>query len=94
MRKAVGDDKMTYLGFSYGTFLGATYASLFPRKMPRRRARRRRSTPTCTSTARCRACVSRRAGFERAIGRFFQACAADQAACSGFGGKDPWLAFD
>ena len=33
MRKAVGDDKMTYLGFSYGTFLGATYASLFPGKM-------------------------------------------------------------
>ena len=31
---------------------------------------------------------------ERAIGRICQACAADQAACSGFGGNDPWLAFD
>ena len=30
------------------------------------------------------------AGFERALGRFFQACAADQAACLGFGGTDPW----
>ena len=31
----------------------------------------------------------RRRGFERALGRFFQACAADQAACAGFGGERP-----
>ncbi|MGH9124393.1 MAG: alpha/beta hydrolase [Acidimicrobiales bacterium] len=30
IRSAVGDAKLTYLGFSYGTFLGATYAELFP----------------------------------------------------------------
>jgi pimeloyl-ACP methyl ester carboxylesterase len=30
IRQAVGDDKLSYLGFSYGTFLGATYADLFP----------------------------------------------------------------
>jgi pimeloyl-ACP methyl ester carboxylesterase len=30
IRAAVGDPKLTYLGFSYGTLLGATYASLFP----------------------------------------------------------------
>jgi pimeloyl-ACP methyl ester carboxylesterase len=30
IRAALGDAKLTYLGFSYGTFLGATYASLFP----------------------------------------------------------------
>jgi hypothetical protein len=33
------------------------------------------------------------AGFERALGRFFQACAANQPFC-GFGGSDPWAAFD
>ncbi|WP_052436368.1 alpha/beta fold hydrolase [Georgenia sp. SUBG003] len=30
LRAAVGDDELTYLGYSYGTFLGATYAALFP----------------------------------------------------------------
>ncbi|PFG38874.1 TAP-like protein [Georgenia soli] len=30
LRAAVGDEKLTYIGYSYGTFLGATYAKLFP----------------------------------------------------------------
>jgi pimeloyl-ACP methyl ester carboxylesterase len=30
IRTALGDAKLTYLGFSYGTFLGETYAHLFP----------------------------------------------------------------
>jgi pimeloyl-ACP methyl ester carboxylesterase len=30
IRQALGDAKLTYLGFSYGTFLGQTYAHLFP----------------------------------------------------------------
>ncbi|THC51767.1 alpha/beta hydrolase [Streptomyces sp. A1499] len=30
LRRAVGDKKLTYAGYSYGTFLGATYAKLFP----------------------------------------------------------------
>jgi hypothetical protein len=34
------------------------------------------------------------AAFEVALGRFFEHCVADQAACSGFGGADPWLAYD
>ena len=33
IRAAVGDDKLTYLGFSYGTELGAQYAHLFPDKL-------------------------------------------------------------
>ena len=30
MRSALGDKKLTYLGYSYGTFLGTTYAEQFP----------------------------------------------------------------
>lgn len=30
LRAVVNDDKLNYLGYSYGTFLGSTYASLFP----------------------------------------------------------------
>ena len=30
MRQAVGDPGLTYLGFSYGSYLGNTYANLFP----------------------------------------------------------------
>ncbi|HLI39695.1 MAG TPA: alpha/beta hydrolase, partial [Streptosporangiaceae bacterium] len=33
LRRAVGDPRMNYLGISYGTYLGATYANLFPGKV-------------------------------------------------------------
>ena len=35
LRAALGESKLTYLGASYGTKLGATYADLFPRKVGR-----------------------------------------------------------
>ncbi len=34
-RAALGQDRMVYLGKSYGTFLGATYADLFPARVGR-----------------------------------------------------------
>ncbi|MFC9843507.1 alpha/beta hydrolase [Streptomyces sp. NPDC060223] len=35
MRQALGDKKLNYLGFSYGTRLGAVYAAQFPKKTGR-----------------------------------------------------------
>jgi len=35
LRAALGDEKLTYLGYSYGTLLGATYAGLFPTHIAR-----------------------------------------------------------
>ena len=33
LRQAVGDAKLTFAGYSYGSFLGVTYANLFPKKV-------------------------------------------------------------
>jgi pimeloyl-ACP methyl ester carboxylesterase len=93
LRAAVGDRKLSYLGFSYGTAIGATYATLFPN---RERALvldgafdidKYLNKPLLSLR-------EQSSGFEKALNRFFQACAADQAACLGFGGSDPWIAFD
>lgn len=35
LRALVGDQRLTYLGYSYGTYLGATYADLFPANVGR-----------------------------------------------------------
>jgi pimeloyl-ACP methyl ester carboxylesterase len=93
MREKVGDSKMTYLGFSYGTFLGATYASLFPNKM---RAVVLDGPVNANSYINhpMQDLKAQTAAFERALQRFFMACAADQTACEGFGGQDPHQAFD
>jgi pimeloyl-ACP methyl ester carboxylesterase len=93
IRRALGERQITYFGFSYGTFLGATYASLFPdnyRSMVLDGpvdADAYINDPLSNLRAQTTA-------FERALGRFLQACAGDQAACQGFGGRDPWDAYD
>jgi pimeloyl-ACP methyl ester carboxylesterase len=33
LREAVGDEQLTYVGFSYGSYLGVTYANLFPERV-------------------------------------------------------------
>ncbi|RKS74975.1 TAP-like protein [Actinomadura pelletieri DSM 43383] len=35
IRAALGQDKISWYGFSYGTYLGATYATLFPKRVHR-----------------------------------------------------------
>jgi pimeloyl-ACP methyl ester carboxylesterase len=93
LRAAVGDRRLTYLGFSYGTFLGATYAALFPDRYRALvldgpvDAESYLHDPLGLSAAQT-------AAFEAALHRFLAACAADQTACSGFGGAHPDAAFD
>lgn len=35
IREALGEDKISYLGYSYGTYLGAVYGELFPQRVDR-----------------------------------------------------------
>ena len=35
IRAALGEEKISYLGYSYGTYLGAVYATLFPQRVRR-----------------------------------------------------------
>ena len=30
LKQAVGDPKLNYIGYSYGSYIGLTYANLFP----------------------------------------------------------------
>jgi pimeloyl-ACP methyl ester carboxylesterase len=93
LRAAVGDQQLTYLGYSYGTFLGATYASLFP---DRYRAMVLDGALDADEYINdpISSIAAQTAGFETALARFTEACAVDQVACSGFGGTDPYLAYD
>ncbi len=93
LRAAVGDEELSYLGFSYGTFLGATYASLFP---DNHRALVLDGALDADEYVNdpLSGIATQTAGFEQALARFTEACAVDQVACSGFGGTDPYLAYD
>jgi pimeloyl-ACP methyl ester carboxylesterase len=92
LRGAVGDRRLSYLGFSYGTFIGAQYATLFP---GRARALALDGAVDHESVVNrpIHDLLEQTAGFERALGRFLMTCAARQDVCR-FGGEDPWSAFD
>jgi pimeloyl-ACP methyl ester carboxylesterase len=93
LRAAVGDERLSYLGFSYGTFLGATYAALFPDRY-RALVLDGAVDPVGWIHDPVSLSSTQLVAFERALDRFLAACAADQTACSGFGGSDPSTAYD
>jgi pimeloyl-ACP methyl ester carboxylesterase/uncharacterized protein YceK len=70
IRAAVGDAKLTYFGFSYGTFLGATYADLFPthiRAMVLDGALNPDADPISSD-------ITQAAGFDQELTSFFAYC--------------------
>ncbi|MDX6555177.1 MAG: hypothetical protein QOD86_1372 [Miltoncostaeaceae bacterium] len=99
LRAALGEDRLTYLGYSYGTFVGATYESLFPERQGRMVLDGAMDAANFVAHP-LQDLREGAAGFERALDRFLAACAADQVACAGFGAApgggaaDPWAAFD
>ena len=92
LRAAVGERKLNYLGWSYGTYLGATYARFFPHRF-RALVLDGAIDPDQYANRPHAYLLGQNGGFERALGRFLQACAAHQDVC-GFGGDDPWTAYD
>ena len=93
VRAAVGDPALNYLGFSYGTFLGATYAALFPDRYRTMVLDGAIDADEYVNDP-ISSIAEQTAGFEQSLARFTEACAVDQVACSGFGGTDPYLAYD
>jgi pimeloyl-ACP methyl ester carboxylesterase len=74
IREALGEEKLNYLGFSYGTWLGATYATLFPDRV------RAMVLDSATVLERdLEADITEQAGdYEVGLQRFFDACAHDE----------------
>ena len=83
MRKALGEDEINFLGFSYGSSLGQIYATLFPdnfRTMVIDGIIDLAETAKETSAEQVR-------GFENSIGNFFDYCR--RQSCSYSQGQDP-----
>jgi pimeloyl-ACP methyl ester carboxylesterase len=73
LRAALGDEQLTYLGFSYGTSIGATYATLFPERS-RALVLDGSVSPSASSEE---AALAQALGFERTLASFVEACDAD-----------------
>jgi pimeloyl-ACP methyl ester carboxylesterase len=87
LRAALGDATLTYIGHSYGTLLGATYADLFPTRV-RAMVLDGAIDPASTTTAYA---TEQAMSLESALGSFFAWCAAD-AGCSWRPTGDPTTA--
>ncbi len=96
VRAALGIDKVTYVGFSYGTLLGATYASLFPDRV-RAMVLDGPVDPVSYLSDPLADLARQSGGFEDALSRYFAACRASRAArraCAWTRGHTPSAAYD
>ena len=73
IRDALGDTKLTYVGYSYGTYLGAQYAQLFP-KRARALVLDGAVTPRLGNEA---LLLDQATAYEQALQAFFADCAAE-----------------
>ena len=92
LRRAVGDPKLSYLGFSYGTELGAQYASLFPNRV-RALALDGGVDHLLAVRDPLRFTLSGEAGSEAALSRFFGFCNTSPSKCP-FANGHPRSSFD
>ncbi len=84
MRAVLGDDKINYLGYSYGTYLGTMYAELFPDKVGRM-VLDGAVDPTVSDLE---ALANQMGGFESALRAFVADCQANNSDCPFSGDVD------
>ncbi|MEY4044785.1 MAG: hypothetical protein RL644_1053 [Actinomycetota bacterium] len=89
IRQALGEEKISYLGFSYGSELGATWATMFPGTV-RAAVLDGAADPTADSVE---GGLQQAAGFEKELNAFFDQCAKDSM-CPFHNNGDPGAAFD
>lgn len=89
IRAALGDEKLSYFGYSYGTYLGAVYAKLFPTHV-RAMVLDGALDPSVTAQQDVKNQVT---AFERSLNAFLAYCAANPS-CSFYSGGDPAAAYD
>jgi pimeloyl-ACP methyl ester carboxylesterase len=89
IRAAIGDEQISYVGFSYGTLVGAVYADLFPRHV------RAMVLDGVVDPGRSYAdsSIDQARSFDADLTAFFDHCRAD-AKCAFAGGGDPTAAYD
>ncbi|HEY7135377.1 MAG TPA: alpha/beta hydrolase [Acidimicrobiia bacterium] len=89
IRAAVGDDKLTYLGYSYGTYLGTLYAHAFPGRV---RALVLDGAVDPALSAR-ELTIQQAQGFELALNDFFTDCETNRG-CAFYSNGDPQRAYE
>lgn len=86
LRTVLGDDKLNYLGFSYGTSLGATYAHIYPGNVGRMVL----DGATDLSQEDVESSKAQMAGFEQSLRTYAEDCA-NRSTCSLTGTPDEIL---
>jgi pimeloyl-ACP methyl ester carboxylesterase len=89
VRAALGDEKLTYLGFSYGTAIGARYADLFPQRV---RALVLDGALDMSLSA-LDISLQQAQGFEQALATYFTWCGRAASNCTWTSGMQPEAAF-
>ncbi len=89
IRRALGEAKITYFGFSYGSELGATWVTLFPSTV-RAAVLDGAVNPNNTQVQET---IAQTTGFELAFQHFLADCAS-KTSCAFYNGGDPTAAYE
>jgi pimeloyl-ACP methyl ester carboxylesterase len=93
VRAGLGEERLSYLGTSYGTLLGATYATLFPDRVDRM-VLDAAVDPQLWRDDPLQASFEQAVSGEQQLDRWFETCRAEGAQVCPFGAGEPEAAFD